>query len=108
MTLPGLSLDQIQLLTRWAASTARVSSLIVFGSRARGDHRPDSDVDVLVELTEDADVTAAWVWLDRRTEWNAETSALLNLDVRLVRITDDDDGGIGQGVRADGVQLYPA
>jgi uncharacterized protein len=27
-----------------------VSSLSVFGSRARGDHRPDSDIDILVEI----------------------------------------------------------
>jgi predicted nucleotidyltransferase len=27
-----------------------ISSLAIFGSRARGDHRPDSDLDVLVDV----------------------------------------------------------
>jgi uncharacterized protein len=28
----------------------------VFGSRARGDDRPDSDIDILIELEPDADI----------------------------------------------------
>jgi uncharacterized protein len=27
-----------------------ISSLAMFGSRARGDHRPDSDIDLLIEI----------------------------------------------------------
>jgi predicted nucleotidyltransferase len=30
-----------------------VTGLAMFGSRARGDHRPDSDLDVLVEIGDD-------------------------------------------------------
>ena len=32
-----------------------VGALYLFGSRARGDHRPDSDVDLLFEVAEAAD-----------------------------------------------------
>ena len=39
-----------------AALRARgVAALSLFGSLARGDERPDSDVDVLIDLTPDAD-----------------------------------------------------
>jgi uncharacterized protein len=31
-----------------------VTSLAIFGSRARGDYRPDSDLDVLIEVEPDA------------------------------------------------------
>lgn len=31
-----------------------VSKLAIYGSRVRGDHRPDSDIDVLVEVEPDA------------------------------------------------------
>jgi len=30
-----------------------VTGLAIFGSRARGDHRPDSDLDVLIEIEPD-------------------------------------------------------
>lgn len=39
----------------------RVRHVSLFGSRARGDHRPDSDVDLLVEYEPDARVTA-WAY----------------------------------------------
>lgn len=34
---------------------AGLASLYLFGSRARGDHRPDSDVDLLFEVSAEAD-----------------------------------------------------
>ncbi len=33
-----------------------VSHVALFGSRARGDHRPDSDIDILIEIAPDAPV----------------------------------------------------
>ena len=33
-----------------------VSHAALFGSRARGDHRPDSDIDIMVEVDPDAHV----------------------------------------------------
>lgn len=38
------------LCRRW-----RISKLTLFGSQARGDARPDSDVDLLIEYTPDAE-----------------------------------------------------
>jgi hypothetical protein len=66
-----------------------------------------SDVDLVVSLSEDRHDTAAGLWTFRRADWNAALSEAVGLDVRLVRITDDDDGGIRAGVEADAVRLYP-
>ena len=38
----------------------RLLSARLFGSRARGDHRPDSDYDVAVFLTDVADLSKVW------------------------------------------------
>lgn len=57
-----------QVLRRFATEVerhyrGRLKGLYLFGSRARGDHRPDSDADVAVVL-EDGD----WEqWIERRT-----------------------------------------
>jgi predicted nucleotidyltransferase len=37
-----------------AIKAAGVTKLAIFGSRARGDHRTDSDIDVLIEVEPDA------------------------------------------------------
>jgi hypothetical protein len=37
-----------------AIKAAGVTKLAIFGSRARGDHRADSDIDVLIEVEPDA------------------------------------------------------
>jgi len=106
VTIPGLSASQLATLQQWAYDTPRVSALTVFGSRATGAHHPSSDVDVAIDLAEDRNETAGWLWSTKRDEWNAELSALVGLDVRLVRLTEDDDGGIGQGVSDDGIVIF--
>ncbi len=37
-----------------ALKATGVSNLAIYGSRVRGDNRPDSDIDVLVEVSPDA------------------------------------------------------
>ena len=48
-----------------------VTRLAVFGSRARGDHRPDSDLDVLLEVAASSSFSAVGlVGLERHlSEW---------------------------------------
>ena len=41
--------DHIEIIRKWASDTRRIQRVWIFGSRARGDHNPDSDLDVLVE-----------------------------------------------------------
>jgi len=42
--------------------------LILYGSQARGDARPDSDIDVLVVIKDDVN---AWAEIDRTSEFTA-------------------------------------
>jgi hypothetical protein len=41
-----------QILDDWIAPALSVPAIYLFGSRVRGDHRPDSDVDVRLFLNE--------------------------------------------------------
>lgn len=43
-------LTLISTLADWADTIPAISSVILFGSRARGDHRADSDVDLRIEF----------------------------------------------------------
>jgi predicted nucleotidyltransferase len=46
--LIGYSFLVIEPLKEWALQNPLIVALWVFGSRARGDHRPDSDLDLCV------------------------------------------------------------
>jgi predicted nucleotidyltransferase len=45
-----LTPEQQQMIALWAASTEWVNEVRLFGSRAKGRSRPDSDVDIALTL----------------------------------------------------------
>lgn len=47
-TLPMLDAGLIQEIVRRVVEATRPEKIVLFGSRARGDHRPDSDIDLLI------------------------------------------------------------
>ena len=48
MDLTGIGAEQLQGMVRTIVAAADPEKIILFGSRARGDARPDSDVDLIV------------------------------------------------------------
>lgn len=75
--VPNLSIsaDRIEAFCRkWG-----VKELALFGSVLRDDFRADSDVDVLISLRRDGDMT-----LEARIEMEEELRAILGRDVDLV------------------------
>lgn len=57
LALAGRPVDEVTLreLTRRIVTARPVDCVLLFGSRARGDHKPDSDVDLLVVTPTDRD-----------------------------------------------------
>ena len=47
------------ILADWAA-TARGAQIYLYGSRVRGDHRPDSDVDIAVQWGRVSEAERSW------------------------------------------------
>ena len=59
---------------------SRLTSLVLYGSVARGDHRPDSDVDVLVVVKD-----PPRGWAQRKDEFRPVTDRLRGLERELAR-----------------------
>jgi len=62
-------------LKAWAARAPEVQYLAVFGSRVRGDHRPDSDLDIAIEVAGEGGEIATFMFSHAR--WMAEIEKLL-------------------------------
>lgn len=95
-----------RLLAEWAAGTSAVAALWLFGSRARGTSRPDSDHDLAIELRpkiKDHD----WAFGDFVCEsdhWKAQLRDIVQTDVSLVGFRDDLPGRFDP--RIDGICLW--
>jgi predicted nucleotidyltransferase len=53
----NLTDDQVDKIREWAAQTRYVKEVRLFGSRAKGSARPDSDIDLAITV---GDLTMAW------------------------------------------------
>lgn len=67
-----------------------ITRLAVFGSRVRGDHRPDSDLDILIDKTSPYDSAAVTRLIEDTTGLSTQISIRELLKPRIVaRIADD-------------------
>ena len=75
---------QHRALSSWAARNPRVLRVVLFGSRVKGTHRLDSDLDIAVELEpgEDSDAILA-TWIHHCDDWKTEMSSIVPFDVDL-------------------------
>lgn len=83
-----------EAIRNWANAKPFVRRVWIFGSRARGDHRPDSDLDVAVEIDpvgndEDADIS----WTADSNDWRAELSGV-PLQIHLHHYQEADVGSV--------------
>lgn len=80
----GVSDAARRALTEWAAANSKVKRVWVYGSRAKGTHRPDSDINIAVELQPvgDSEETLA-VWMAHCNQWQSELQARIDPGVDL-------------------------
>ena len=63
-----LSLEEIKSILMPIAAKCNVHHVSLFGSRARGDHNPDSDYDFLIDVGENFSYGDYGLFIDQTTE----------------------------------------
>lgn len=105
------STDVHNALSQWAANKPLVARLWIFGSRARGDHRTDSDIDIAIEL----DLTAAdgvdesggfATWSFETDDWEHELATLLPFTIDLEQYRGEGTPTIHQALAKSSQLIY--
>ena len=101
----GLSAEQIEGIAQWASSQKAVKALYVFGSRAKGSHSRQSDLDAAVRL--DMDQAASLEAFDVfSVYWTMELEALTGLNVDLCLLAGNDTPINERAVADHGFLIY--
>lgn len=100
----------IRALVEVIVGTVHPFAVVLFGSRARGDHRPTSDIDLLVIMPEGTTTRMVCAALDDR---RALADAPLDVDViaatpARLEAARGDYGSVLHWAREQGVTLYGA
>ncbi len=75
------------LLAEWAAGKLSIKALFVFGSYARGEARPDSDLDVAFEFIDADDGLSELI--TNAAAWKVELSQLTGLVIKDLYLSTD-------------------
>ncbi len=90
-------LPVLRAITDRLASFPEVERVVLYGSRARGDHAPRSDIDLAIECSDYAAWGHIWAYL----EYDAPT--LLDIDATRLSSAPDE---LRRHIDRDGVMLY--
>ncbi len=94
-----------QAVVVWAARTPAIASIYLFGSRAKGTARPDSDVDLAFQTRANGDETPYTVAFFNKDHWRNELEALLPVAVDLQYADPDEDEVVWPAVQDHGIKL---
>jgi predicted nucleotidyltransferase len=94
--MPSPTVDQIsQAVAEWAATEPLIRRVYLYGSRAKGSARPDSDIDLAILFKSDPSIVAEqrgdmfqarwFTWEDHNPRWHADLSRRFSVPVHLKR-----------------------
>lgn len=61
--------EVLKRIADWAAGEKWIAAVYIFGSRAKGTNRPDSDLDLAVELTVIEESEVDGIYIDEARKW---------------------------------------
>lgn len=94
-------------LRAWAVANGNLRELWLFGSRAKGTSRLDSDADIAIALmpSQGAHNWALATYIERKPEWIDQLRVIVGCEVDLCLI--EPESSLDEEVRATGKLLWP-
>ena len=104
---PVNTIDEIRtVVTAWAKETPLVKQIILFGSRARGDHQLESDIDLAVQVFPQEGITTGGTYFIYRSEWKQELEERLGREISLVHYDPNGKTEIQAKILAEGITIF--
>jgi predicted nucleotidyltransferase len=103
--MKGVEPTWLASIVQWARADSRVAAVFLFGSRAKGTHRPDSDLDLAVVLTGDEDDSALGYSICKGDEMQARLAAVIPVSVH-VNFPLEGDTVVWPAVQEHGQLIY--
>ena len=107
--------DIARQVQQWAAGERLVRRVYLFGSRARGDHRSDSDIDLAVLCRMDPEIlrqcggdyasARMFFWHDHQAPWLAQLAPRFSVPVDLQVLDRDTWRVVRPSVKREGIRL---
>jgi len=110
-SLPFLSPSKVNSLKEFTSAVSvllqnRLRSVILYGSHARGDALPDSDMDILVVLDSSEDINHDWdQCIDLAAEIASRTGVLISVLVCLAKDYAEREHPLLMNIRHEGIMV---
>jgi hypothetical protein len=99
--------DRLEIIN-WAKCHPEIKQVWLYGSRARGDNRPDSDADLAIVMNQAEGDGSAWAtWIYWHQDYEKSPDLKLSVEAHLEWY--EKDAGlerVGPGVEQDGILIY--
>jgi predicted nucleotidyltransferase len=103
-----MDIDDIKKVLRaWAQTQPLVKRAFIFGSRARGDFRSDSDLDVAIEIhlgADDSNILSTWIFEEDEMKENLQK--LIPFKLQLELLDGQNTPRIFNAVKESGIIVY--
>ena len=95
-----------EIVSAWAISHPEIVQIILFGSQARGDSKPSSDVDLAFVVEGISGESAFTRYFCEKKKWKKELESALGSPISIVRQTDNGRPDIQENIERDGILIY--
>jgi len=103
-----MDIDEIKkVVNGWAQNQPLIKRAFIFGSQARGDSQPDSDLDVAVELhlgADDSNILSTWIF--EEDEMKEGLQELIPFKLQLELLDGQKTPRILTAVKESGIMVY--
>ncbi len=100
-----ISPEWCDAIRSWAAAIPSIDRVSLYGSRARGTPRPDSDLDLAVYVrAPDGEHLAEWI--KNRQRWQQELSTRLGIKVDLEFANEEAEYVVAPAVAREGITIF--